>query len=234
MKILVATSNKYSFLLEPYSVLLNKYWPGQEVVFLGFEESKSIIPNLPENFSFHSLGPQESFGGLWTDPLIPYIDSLPDEYFVFTVEDMMPMCLVEQEKMDILEFEIKNNLADKALLDSHMLPLCVPHKDGLVKLHQEADYRTTLHPSIWRKDYFSRYLKPGMSAWDFEVKNMPESKMDSATILLLDQKKNLFEAANVYRKGVPFPRWNCPRPYGGDNVNMQDIEYILEFINAQK
>jgi hypothetical protein len=234
MKVLVATSNKYSFLLKPYSVLFNKYWPGQDVVFLGFEESKDIIPDLPENFSFHSLGYQESFNGLWTDPLIPYIDSIPDEYFVFTVEDMMPMQPVDQDKMDTLEFEIKNSFAEKALLDSHMLPLCESYKSGLVKLSQDADYRTTLHPAIWRKEYFRRYLKPGMSAWDFEVKNMPESKIDKATILLLDQTKNLFEAANVYRKGVPFPRWDCPRPYGGDNVNMQDVEYILEFINAQK
>ena len=96
MKILVATSDNYSFLVEPYYNLFNKYWPGQEIVFLGFDESK--VPPLPENCSFHSLGKQADFGTLWTDPLIPYIESLDDEYFVFTVEDVMLMEPVDLEK----------------------------------------------------------------------------------------------------------------------------------------
>jgi hypothetical protein len=233
MKVLVTTSNNYLFLLEPYYKLFNKYWPGQEIIFLGFDASN--VPSLPENCTFHSLGRQEDFGKIWTDPLIPYINSIKDEYFIVTVEDMMLMKPIDVNKMRLLEDEIKTAKADKALLDSHLNIYTVPHKEGLVKLKQEAPYRTTLHPCIWRKEYFKRYLKPGYSAWDFELVNMGESQTDGATIISLDQEKNLFESANVYRKGIPIPRKDCHLIYGCSGyADFADIEMILEHIKKNK
>ena len=234
MKILVATSNKYSFLIEPYVTLFNRHWPGQEIVFLGFEKGAQAISTLPNNCTFHALGKQDDFHGLWTDPLLPYMRAIEDDYFIFTVEDMMLMRPIDLEKMSILENEIRNKKADKALLDAHLNHHAEFHKENLVALRQDAPYRTTLHPAIWRKEYFLKYLRSGMTAWDFEVKNMPESKSDGATIISLQQGTNLFESANIYRKGVPIPRLDCKRPYGGDNVNMDDIAYIMKFINEQK
>ena len=234
MKILVATSDNYSFLVEPYHTLFNKYWPNQEIVFLGFDESK--VPPLPDNCSFHSLGKQEDFGSLWTDPLIPYIDSLEDEYFVFTVEDVMLMEPVDLEKAAILEEEIRDHGASKALLDTHLNHSTFSYKEGLRAMRGDAEYRTTLHPSIWRKEYFQKYLKPGMNAWDFEVQNMRESMNDGAIIVSLDQEEDLYSTSNVYRKGVPFPRYDCPRPYGSssEEVNMEDIEFILGYVRKNE
>ena len=136
MKILVTTSNNYAFLLETYVHLFNKYWANQEIVFLGFDEPQGLT--LPSNCSFHSLGKQEDFGTIWTDPLIPYIDSLEDEYFMVTVEDMMLIKAVDLEKMDLIETEIKNGDADKALLDRHLNAASLAHKLGLRKLGQYA------------------------------------------------------------------------------------------------
>ena len=233
MKVLVTTSNQYAFLLEPYSHLFNKHWPGQEIVFLGFDVSTA--PPLPENCSFHSLGVQEDYGRVWTDPLIPYIESLEDEYFIVTVEDMMLMNYVNIEKMNILEEELKTGRAQKAILDSHLNGSAIPYKPGLLQLKQNASYRTTLHPCIWRKEYFQQYLKPGYSAWDFELKNMGLSKKDKATIISLNQEENLFESANIYRKGVAVPRLDCPRPYGcAGEFDMNDMNMILECIEKKK
>jgi|TARA_R110000824_G_scaffold178013_2_gene357563 hypothetical protein len=233
MKVLVTTSNQYAFLLEPYSHLFNKHWPGQEIVFLGFDPDSA--PDLPSNCTFHSLGKQEDFGLVWTDPLIPFIESLEDEYFIVTVEDMMLMNYVNLERMALLEEEIKHGHADKAVLDTHLNGNAEPYKEGLVCLNQTATYRTTLHPSIWRKKYFQRYLKPGFSAWDFELSNIAESMKDGATIISSDHPENVFEAANIYRKGVPVPRWDCRRPYGCSGpFQMEDMDLILEYIKKRK
>ena len=235
MKILVTTSNNYSFLLETYAHLFNKYWANQEIIFLGFNEPQNI--SLPSNCSFHSLGKQEDFGTIWTDPLIPFIESLEDEYFMVTVEDMMLVSPVNLEKMALMETEIKNGDADKAVLDRHLNSSSLHYKPGLRKLGQYAEYRTTLHPSIWRKEYFQRYLKPGYTAWDFELKNMGESYTDRATIITPDGDENVFEALNVYRKGVPIPRTDCPSPYGCHEdaiVDMKDIEMILSCVREHE
>ena len=72
---------------------------------------------------------------------------------MFTVEDVMLVGSVDGEKAALLEKEVKEGRAEKALLDSHLNASAVPHAPGLVKLHPMANYRTTLHPSIWKKDY---------------------------------------------------------------------------------
>ena len=250
MKVLIATSNNYSFLIEPYYTLFNKYFPGQELVFLGFD--KGPESDLPENCSFVSLGKQSDFGSIWTDPLIPYIDSLEDEYFIFTVEDVMLLDHVDIKKFKILEDEIKNNRASKAILDSHLNKYSEPYqfttwesmwddsKNNLRLLHQNAPYRTTLHPSIWRKEYFRKYLKPGFTAWQFETSdiNVRESNIDGANIISLAQEKDLYYTCNVFLKGVPFPRFTANRPYGTstDKVSdkaMEDIRYIQTFIEKK-
>jgi len=230
VKILVSTSDKYSFLLEPFSILFNKYWPGNEIVFLGFDEKQ--VPTLPPNCSFHSLGTQSDFGSIWSDPLIPYIEALQDEYFVFTMEDVMLIGAVDKLKMQILEDEIKNKRAHKALLDSHLNNQAAAHKPGLLQLNQHANYRTTLHPSIWRKEYFLNFLKPGYTAWDFEIKNMTESKEDGATIISLDQEEFLYKSSNVYKKGEPFPRWSQPLVWGSTSgIRKEDINLIYSYID---
>ena len=232
MKILVTTSDNYVHLIEPHHLLLNKYWPGNEIVYLGF--SSENVPKLPDNCSFVSLGNQDDFGREWTTPLIPYIESIEDEYFVVTVEDMMLTGEVDLDKMKLLEDEIKSGNASKAILDSHLRDKCEPYKPGLIKMKQRAQWRTTLHPSIWRKDYFQKYLKPHWSAWQFEEDNFFESYHDGANVILLEGPDNIFKAMNVYRKGEAIPRWKLPRPYGCDTpVSDEDVNLVLKYIEEK-
>ena len=129
MKILVTTSDNYAFLLKPYCELFNRYWPGNEIVFLGFDKTR--IPQLPDNCSFHSLGVQSDFGRFWTDPLIPYIEETKDEYFVVTVEDMMLTGPVDNTRVKILEDEIRAGNAAKALLDTHLSAYTTEYKKDI-------------------------------------------------------------------------------------------------------
>jgi len=234
MKMLVATSSQYSFLLEAFVTLYQKYWPGQEVVFLGFDECE--FAPLPDGFDFVSLGKQADFGRRWTDPLIPYIKSLEDEYFGFTVEDVVLIDHVDQEKVDLLEKCVKEG-AHKAHLDNSLQNRCTPYKEGLLAAKQNASYRTSLAPSIWRKEYFLKFLKPGYTAWDFELKNMGESYDDGALILSLDQPDDLYYNCNVFFKGQPIPRPWCGRLYGTSTdiiPHPEDIDYLLAYLQDHK
>lgn len=234
MKILVATSDNYSFLLEPFYNLFNIFWPEQHIVFLGFDKTK--VPKLPNNCDFYSLGRQKDFGKIWSDPLIPFLEKLEDEYFVFTVEDVMLLDYVDMDKIKLLEDEIKFNNASKALLDSHLNKYATPYKKGLMVMNQTAPYRSSLHPAIWKKEYFMKFLKPGYTAWDFEVLNDEEAKFGGEKIISVAQEENLYYTCNVYRKGAIIPRFDCPRPYGTstDDPPMAPIEYILNFINNKE
>jgi len=234
VKVFVSTSKKYSFLLEPYSVLFNKYWPGQEIVFLGFDECD--VPTLPDNCSFVSLGEQAKYGRIWSTPLIPYMKEVEDKYFVFTVEDIMLIDKIDTDKVALLANEIENG-ASKAHLDRTLNNRASPLKEGILAINPNATYRTSLAPSIWTKRYFMKYLKPEMTPWDFEEDNMEKAKNDGNLIVSLDDEKDLYYNCNVFLKGKPFPRPECGSLYGTSTKivpNMEDIEYLLQVLEDNK
>jgi hypothetical protein len=241
MKVLITTSNKYLHLLVPFSTLFNKYWPGQDVTFLGFDNPN--IPELPDNFNYVSLGKQSDFGTYWTNPIIPYINELEDDYFAITCEDLVLTHPIDLKKLNILEEEIKLGNVDKAMLDSHLnwnlrfKGEMHPYKEGILKLSQFAEYRTSLSPAIWRKEYFMRYCKPNMTIWDFELKNMPESQRDKATIISLDQDEWLLKYGNVYKKGKPWPHYDAtpsngkPMLWGTEfGIKKEDILFVYNYL----
>ena len=250
MRVLVTTCDKYLHLLEPYTVLFNKYWPNQDVSILGFNDTN--IPDLPDNFEYISLGKQSDFGEYWTDPIIPYIDKLEEEYFVVMCADMLVTNYVDNAKINLLEEEIKAGNAAKAVLNTHLSAYTTEYKKDIRKLLPSAPYRTTLHPSIWRKEYFQKYLKPNFTIWDFEIKNMPESKCDGENIILpayppkafrrdpaimslLCSPNDVVKVTNVYVKGTPVPHLNSSVPWGSPaGITKEDILFIYKYINPEK
>ena len=249
MKILPPPSNQQLRLLEPHATLFNRYWPEQQVTILGFDTTN--LPRLPDNFEYVSLGRQDDFGRYWTDPLIPYVKGLDEDCFVLMMGDFLLTDYVEIEKFKLLENEIKYGDADKAILDTHLSAYTVPYKPGIRELRQEAPYRTTLHPAIWRKEYFLKFLKPGLTAWQFEAHNMPESQHDNARILLPEMPSGItatdpaqimresaindvIKVTNVYVKGIPIPRPNTGHPFGASSgITKEDILLICRHINPE-
>ena len=138
------------------------------------------------------------------------------------------------------------------MLDTHLNVYSVEYKAGMMQMLPNAPYRTSLHPAIWRKEYFKKYLKPNFTIWDFEIKNMPESQKDGATIIscvsppnlpnvdpatlaTLAAPANLVKTVNVYEKGVPIPRWGSVLPWGASaGITKEDILLIYDYIDPKK
>ena len=249
MKILVTTSNQQLQLLEPHAALFNRYWPEQQVTILGFDTTN--LPCLPDNFEYVSLGRQDDFDRYWTDPLIPYVKGLDEDYFVLMMGDFLLTDYVEIEKFKLLENEIKYGDADKVILDTHLSAYTVPYKPGIRELRQDAPYRTTLHPAMWKKEYFLKFLKPKLTAWQFETHNMSKSQHDKARILLPEMPPNIIstdpaqimresainnvvKATNVYVKGAPIPRPNSDLPWGSPaGIRKKDIIFICQYVSPE-
>lgn len=205
MKIYLVTSNEYTHICPVNVHFLNKFWPGQDIVILGYENVQKL-KELPPNVTVEYLGPQEAFGNAWTTGLIPYFESVKDEYFVVLIEDLIPLNVVEKEKMDLLEECMLHHGADKAVIGGGLpLSKSTTFRPGVLLFDQGIPYRTTLHPSIWKRDYFLRYLKPALTAWQFELDNNHEAAYDGARIIALDYRypaqRHIFSALNVYSKG---------------------------------
>ena len=139
----------------------------------------------------------------WTNGLIPFFKNISDEYFFFTIDDHLLTDYVDQFKVDRMIEEIEKG-ASKAMMHSHLNDVHgVPEGKDLILIRQDADYRTTIHPAIWRRDYLLQYLKPNYTVWQFELNNMPESRTDGARMVSLKtssaREDHIFCCLNLFR-----------------------------------
>ena len=204
MKIYLIASNKYTHVCPINVHFIDKYWPNQDIVILGYENLENF--SFPANVKVEILGKQDDFGKSWTTALVPYFRDLEDEYFVVLIEDLILLKQVDLHKISILENMIKADTAHKAVIGGG-LPLQSTTKisENVLLFDQTIDYRCTLHPSIWRKDYFMQYLVPDMTIWDFEIGNNKKAKHDGARIVANNYSypstPHPFSTLNLYNRG---------------------------------
>jgi hypothetical protein len=196
MRVFVTTCDSHRHLLRGFSKLFNLFWgKGQKVEVLGFS-----LPNepLPSNFDFVSLGRQKDFpAGVWTDPLIPFMQEVTDDYFVLLLEDEFLLGPVDHFRLQESEDLARKLRPDKVLLYSRP-----QHRRSRLSdkwdLLEDRSYRTSLCPAIWKKDYFMRYLTPGISVWAFD--NHRLSQKDGSTIVI-PRSGAVYPFADVYNGG---------------------------------
>ena len=202
----MVTSNKYTTKLCPINVhFLNKYWNNLDITIVGYEDVLKLT-NLPSNVRTVSLGNQSDYGTNWTNALIPYFQQIPEKYFTLILDDHILLNKVDEEKIKILEKWFDEENADKAMIGGGIsLQQASKVDDKVLLFNQNADYRTSLHPAIWTKKYFLKYLKPDMSSWDFELKNNHEAKNDGGRIINLSYnypaEPHPYSYLELYTKG---------------------------------
>lgn len=197
MKIYVSTCDKYDKLLTGFAYLFNKYWPGQDVTVLGFRQPAP----LPANFTFHSMAQAE------TEPWSTYMNrvftAITEKRFVFLFDDYWLREPVNQERVAWMERVVTHNAAKGDLSgNTHYFPhTTYKNNPELVVASQNAPYRTSTQPAIWRKEYMCRLMQPGWNPWQFEL-NAPAGN-DGYTIV--GPRTPIYIYANAYYKGSPDP-----------------------------
>jgi hypothetical protein len=204
MRIYLSTSNKYTSYLCPINVeYLNKYWPGQDITIVGYEDVLSLT-GLPSNVDVHTLGRQSDFGKAWTTGMIPFFQKIPEKTFAFILDDQVLAKKINKEQIATLKLEVESERAEKAMIGGGIIYQNGTRIDNnLMLINQDAAYRTSLHPAIWSKRYFLRYLRPNFTSWDFELKNNPIN--DGARIVNYDYKypeePHPYTYVELYTKG---------------------------------
>lgn len=174
-KVLVTTSDKYLPALRPLAHLMERYWkPQPEVIVGGFAHPDF---DLPSNWTFHSLGPQELFPfGKWSNALAKFLREVEGEVFLLILEDMWPIRPVDTEALDILyrymlqfEYVAKMDLCGDRLYAMGMQPYGHVGRLDLVKSMPGSPYHLSLMPGFWRKRHLMQVLIPDESPHDVEL-----------------------------------------------------------------
>ena len=161
MKIICTTSDRYLHLIPVFCYLFRKYWGNDPVEIVGYDEPR----NLPEGFTFHSMGKQGDVSE-WSTDLRKYFKTQP-QWFVWLMEDTF-----------IKSFKGLNVPANAFRRHTGRIDLTRdvqnrPHRvnASLVVADHDTNYRLSTQPSIWNRDYLLQYLTPGLTPWQFEVQD---------------------------------------------------------------
>lgn len=177
MKIIVTTSDKYHHIIPVFAYLFNKYWPNQKVELLGYAQP----PNLPENFTFVSMGTQGHKSD-WSADLRDYFQ-LQDEWFIWMMEDTFIKRPVDVNQMNFAYALTLPGIGRIGLTKDIQNRQHVITKEGMIYAHPNTKYRLSTQPSIWNRDFLLTYLKDGMDPWQFETQ---DTKDDWNIVGLLD------------------------------------------------
>lgn len=169
-----------NFMIKIYQYLYNKYWGDMDVYFLGYTKPDF---ELEKNIHFVSLAEKRDPNpNAWSNDLIKFFKKLPDEYFYFSLEDLLVIRPVDFELLDVCE-EVINpsvgriDLWNSVQYDPGRRGWLEPYKTHrgvtFAKEHPNSPpsvYKVSCSNSIWNRKWFLKTLFPNWSTYDWETK----------------------------------------------------------------
>jgi len=167
MRIIVTTSNLYLHLLPVFTYLFNKYFPGQQVMVLGYDVPREQMPN---NFTFVSMGKQGDVSE-WSTDIRKWIEAQEDEWFLWLMEDTFLKSPVNLPQLDYACAMMMPGVGRICLTKDPQNREHTVDNLGVVWASPNSRYRLSTQPSIWNKAFLLQYLTDGLTPWIFETQD---------------------------------------------------------------
>jgi hypothetical protein len=190
-----------------------KYYPESEVVVLGYSE-----PTVKSDFvEFISLG-KDLGPDIVCRSLFNFFEKTEEEYFIFEVDDKPIFQKVNVNMIqDILNYMKKNgNIGRFGLtLDNTFRKhevVCTENEFTVYKNIKGERHKMSATNSIWKKEYFLKYLNLFDNLWQWEV---------DSHLLSIDDGYDCFgtipaitDFTHIFTKGMLLENWNrSPHTY---------------------
>lgn len=237
--VLVVSCDKYADLWEPFFELFQRFWP--DCPFNVYLLSNRISTGAPKVNNL-LVGDDIS----WSDSLSKGLGQIKEEYVLLFLDDLFLHDYVNTKEI----LEVFNWILESKPNYVRMNPSQKPDKphNNLVGIVSKGTiYRTSTVLSVWKRDVLMSLLKPGESAWDFEVYGSVRSDSYNA---FYSTRENRFSVIN----GVIKAKWQRSavkklKPLGVDidlskrkkmtikqTITLcfkQQLTYLLDFFPAQ-
>lgn len=171
MRNIVFTSDRHSWLLKGFFHQWDKYAGGREVEVAGFTPPAS----LPSNVPFHSMGDFKDYPvQKWSDAIINALRRIPDDYFLFLLEDYW---LIRQVNWDAIDAGLEMMMLHQDIIrfDAAADRMFNRHAHFLGS-HKcidlcscKAEYSLSFQASIFNRKLLLEVLQEGESPWQAEI-----------------------------------------------------------------
>lgn len=233
MKIIIPTCDNYINILEATKHTFNKYGGKDlDVIVLGFNKPVFDMGLWKFKCLGVDTGPQNLSHDLWK-----FFEDFDDEFFIFHGDDGVIVDSMDFDLLNEMELMMKKNPKimkiniTSAANDAYSRYNIFEDKGNYQYrvVPQNAGYRLSLNPSIWRTSYFKKYCKLGAGHWEWETRSV--AKNDGA-ILLGTTGRHVLDIGHLFRYGnmTLSNDWYMSE-YTGKSLSNDDIKYVREIID---
>jgi len=203
MKIIIATSDLMSYLVNPFCELWEKYGGPKPITILYYEKKPINLPDWVETIS---LGKQDRF---WPNSISKYIKTIKENEFALFLEDNFLNTNFHINTFNVCKELIKE--CDKVCLYSNILSAKLKYVKTINDIfcfdivdEKIRYYITSLAPAIWKKDTFLKFCHEGQTIWNFETcdqnKNSRIKVMATNPTTIICQ--NFFAKGKINKKAI--------------------------------
>lgn len=182
--VVIMTCDAFSDAWTPFFGMFFKYWPNcpYEIYLCG----ESLVFDHPRVQNI-SLGN----GIEWSARLLKALDSIPQEYLLFMLEDyvlLKPVNTMEVERH--LDIMLELDAAYLRLIPAPPPDESIPDYPGIGLILPGSAYRNSTQAAFWKKQKLRDLLDPTETIWDFELAGVHRTNQFSEPFLSVEPDMN--------------------------------------------
>lgn len=188
--VLVVSCDRYADLWPGFFAQLDRHWPSRPwPVYL---LSNSLEAGRPDLRTI-AVGEDRS----WSDNLIAALARVEEDYVLLFLEDLMLNASVDAARLAEVAAWVAEQRPDCVRLNATERP-DEPATPLVGRVKEGALYRTSTVLSLWRREVLAALLKPGESAWQFEIIGSERSDAYAGFYIT---RRDIFPVVNCVIKG---------------------------------
>lgn len=206
-----------------------KYYTNSEVIVLGYKS-----PTYESSFiKFQSLGIDTGPNSV-CEQLYNYFSNINDKYFIFEVDDKPIINKVNTELINDLINLLNNDSSIGRIgltFDNTYRKYKIFNEVKGIKYYINTygeKHKNSATNSIWRKEYFIKYLKNYNNLWEWEVDNYNYTLNDNYKII--GTIPAVTDFIHLFQRGLLKDDWHTS-PHTNNKLDNYDFQKIKKIYN---
>lgn len=192
--VLVISCDKYSDIWAPFFHCFRRFWP--ECPYPTYLLTNHLTPDF-QGVAVIQIGTDLS----WSENVLNALKSLDEDYVLMFIDDLLLNRKVDLRRLEQIVQWVAIERPPYVQLVQSEVPDS-PYNDLVGRVLPGTLYRTSTVLSLWKKETLQALLKPGESAWDFEL--IGSARSDSFGDFFRSWA-DIFQVTNCIIKGKWFP-----------------------------
>lgn len=227
MRVIIYSSDKTQWSLQPFAYLFNRYWSSQVNVNVYINSALPFA--LPLNFYTQEIGTFLPVSE-WTTDLIAALSWMTDDVICLLMDDYWLNRQVNQqavewcyEYMQAHPEVARFDLTTDRLYARGMSDYCKIGYLDIIKSDPESPYHFSFQAALWRRKHLLNCLVPHETPWQAEMKGDARLRATGALVLGTRQSPIHYTIAVQQGKFAPDGGYQFP----ANAMQFADVDYIM-------